>query len=147
MRVPLRVFSLVATTALGSPPADAQTQRPLGEASTLFDTAVAHLAELELTLLEVRAQHAAAHPSVTGVTRQIAALHELLAEFPDTAEVNAAVRAHLIRALQTRLASTEVAQRRMAARLDSSLPGVQALERKEKLLRTRLRELGVLEPD
>jgi hypothetical protein len=114
----------------------------------LFDTAVAHLAELELTLLEVRAHgHAAPHPSVTGVTRQIAALHELLAEFPDTAEVNAAVRAHLIRALQAGLASTEVAQRRMAARLDSSVPGVQALQQKEELLRARLRELGVLEPD
>jgi hypothetical protein len=68
-------------------------------------------------------------------------LRQLLAEYPDTAEVNAAVRGHLARALQAQLASTIVAQRRMVALLDSVQPGVQALQKKQELLRARLREL------
>jgi hypothetical protein len=143
MRFTVPLVGLFAAAVLVPHAADAQAQRPLSEASALFDTTVAHIIELELALLEVRAQgQAEPHPSVTTKTRQIAALRELLAEFPDTAEVNAAVREHLARALQARLASTIVAQRRMAARLDSGVPGVHALQRNEQLLRARLRELN-----
>jgi hypothetical protein len=147
MRLKLLILGIAAAVTLVSGRADAQAERPIAETAALFDTTVAHLIELELALLEVRGQgQAEPHPSVTGITRQISALRGLLADFPDTTEVNAAVRSHLVRAFQARLASTIVAQRRMAARLDSAQPGVQALHRQEQLLRARLRELNPSEP-
>ena len=147
MRLKSLIFG-VAAIMLVSSRADAQTERSLAETAALFDTTVAHLIELELALLEVRGQgQAEPHPSVTSITRQLDALRGLLADFPDTIEVNTAVRAHLVRAFQARLASTIVAQRRMAARLDSGQPGVQALQRQEQLLRARLRELDPPEPE
>ncbi len=142
MRSKRLVYAIAVVSALVSGPANAQSERPLAEATALFDTTVAHLVELEFALLDVRAiGQAEPHPSVTGITRQMSVLRQLLAEYPDTAEVNAAVRGHLARALQAQLASTIVAQRRMVALLDSVQPGVQALQKKQELLRARLREL------
>ena len=128
-------------------PSLAQTERSLPDAAALFDTAVAHLVDLELALIQARAQgKSAPHPDVTVPIQQISSLRELLVGLSDTAEVNAAVRSQLVRALHARLASTMVAQRLLAVRQDSAPPDQHTLPKEEKLLRARLRELGVHEP-
>jgi hypothetical protein len=128
-------------------PSLAQTERPLPDAAALFDTAVAHLVELELAIIQARAQgKSAPHPDVTVPIQQLSSLRELLVGLADTAEVNAAVRSQLVRALRARLASTVVAQRLLAVRQDSAPPDKQTLPKEEELLRARLRELGISEP-
>ena len=128
-------------------PSLAQTERRLPDAAALFDTAVAHLVELELAIIQARAQgKSAPHPDVAIPTQQLSSLGELLVGLADTAEVNAAVRGQLVRALHARLASNMVAQRLLAVRQDSAPPDRHALPKEEELLRARLRELGNPEP-
>jgi hypothetical protein len=127
-------------------PSLAQPERSLPEAAALFDTAVAHLVDLELALIQARAQgKAAPHPDVR-VPQQVASLRELLLGLADTAEVNAAVQSHLVQALHARLASLIVAQRLRAMLQDSPQPALHTLRTEEELLRARLRDLGVPEP-
>jgi hypothetical protein len=128
-------------------PSPAQTERPLPDAAALFDTALAHLVDLELAIIQARAHgKSAPHPDVTVPTHQLSALRELMLGLSDTAEVNAAVRSQLVRALHARLASIMVAQRLLAVRLDSAPPDRHTLPKEEELLRARLRELGASEP-
>jgi hypothetical protein len=128
-------------------PALAQTEHPIPEAAALFDTAVAHLVELELAIIQARAQgKSVPHSDVTVPIQQLSALRELLVGLSDTAEVNAAVRSQLVRALHARLASNIVAQRLLAVRLDSAPPDRHTLPKEEELLRARLREIGIPEP-
>jgi hypothetical protein len=135
---------LVAGVVRSSP---AQTARPLPDAAALFDTAVAHIVELELAVIQARARgRSAPHPDVAVPIQQLSALRELLAGLSDTGEVNAAVRSQLVPALNARLASNVVAQRLLAVRQDSTPPDRHTLPKEEELLRARLRELGVPEP-
>jgi hypothetical protein len=147
MRYGYLVVGLALVVAGGARPSLAQTERPLPEAAALFDTAIAHLVDLELAIIQSRAQgKSAPHPDVTVPLQQLSSLRELLVGFADTAEVNAAVRSQLGRALHARLASTIVAQRLMALLQDSAQPALHTLRKEEELLRARLRELGLPEP-
>lgn len=137
-------FAMVASITRPSP---AQTERTLPDAAALFDTAVAHLVELELAVIQARAQgKSAPHSDVTVPIQQLSALRELLLGLSDTAEVNSAVRSQLVRALHARLASNIVAQRLLAVRQDAAPRDRHTLPREEELLRARLRELGISEP-
>ena len=147
MRCGQLIFGAALVVASLGRLAHAQTERSLPEAAALFDTTVAHLVDLELAIIHSRAQgRSAPHPDVTVLLRQIASLRELLAGLPDTAEVNAAVRSHLVRALHARLASVLVAQRLVAMRQDPAQPPGHTLRKEEELLRARLRDLGAAEP-
>ena len=147
MRCRYLVVGLAMVVAGVARPSLAQTERSLPDAAALFDTAVAHLVDLELALIQARAQgKSAPHPDVTVPIQQISSLRELLVGLSDTAEVNAAVRSQLVRALHARLASTMVAQRLLAVRQDSAPPDQHTLPKEEELLRARLRELGIPEP-
>ncbi|MGI8843993.1 MAG: hypothetical protein ACR2HZ_09860 [Gemmatimonadaceae bacterium] len=135
--------SLSATPAL----AVAQSVRPLPEAAAVFDTATARLVDLELELLRMYAQgRSEAHADAARAIRQIAALKELLASSPDSGEVNAAVRAHLVRGLYARLAGVIVEQRLLAHQDDARQPALSHSRKEEQLLRNRLQALGEPEP-
>jgi hypothetical protein len=137
------IFGVAAGIACLVGPAGAQTERPLPEAAALFDTAVAHLIDLELAVIHARAQgQAVPHPDVTVPLRQIASLRDLLAAVPDSVAVNAAIRGQLVRALHARLASVLVTQRLVTMRQDPTQPSPHTLRKEEELLRKRLRDLG-----
>ena len=144
MRCRYLLVGFVMVVASVTRPSLAQTERPLPDAAALFDTAVAHLVELELEIIKARAQgRSAPHPDITVPVQQLTSLRELLLGLSDSAQVNAAVRSQLVRALQARLASAVVAQRLLAVRQDSTPPEQHTLPLEEELLRSRLRELGV----
>jgi hypothetical protein len=147
MRCGRLIFWVAVVFASLDRPAYGQTERSLPEAAALFDTAVAHLVDLELAIIHSRAQgRSAPHPDVTVPLQQIASLRELLAGLSDSAEVSAAVQSHLGRALHARLASILVTQRLLAIRQDPAQPSVHTLKNEEALLRARLRDLGAEEP-
>ena len=147
MRYRYRVVGFALLVACVVRSSSAQTERPLPDAAALFDTAVAHVVELELAIIQARARgKSAPHPDVAVPIQQLSALRELLASLSDTAEANAAVRSRLARALHARLASNVVAQRLLAVRQDSTPADRRTLPKEEELLRARLRELGVPEP-
>jgi hypothetical protein len=130
--------SLVTTTAAG-----AQPSRSLPEAAAVFDTATAQLVELELGLVRLYALgRSEVHADAARSIRQIAALRQLLATFPDSIEVNAAIRARLVGGLYARLARVIVDQRLAAERSDSRQPDLLTLRKEDELLRRRLNELG-----
>jgi hypothetical protein len=123
--------------------ADAQKPRSLPEAAAVFDTATAQLVELELGLVRLYALgRSEVHADAARSIRQIAALRQLLASFPDSSEVNAAARARLVGGLYARLARVIVDQRLAAERSDSRQPDLLTLRKEEELLRRRLSELG-----